>query len=195
VPDGWRTIVEQRKTLFGWPVWSDVQPLPTGVRVRTTRHDIHTASAEITRAVVQLADSKGVGLEAVRLRLTAWAFRRHQDVTATLEVEGGRSFVTIARVDAWPSDPHMNSRKARRLSGLRNLEAQIDTCHVHRFADNAKLGRSAFGAGLEGNLPIAVRIGGGGLGSFRDFLRTVGTEFNIGGLENIQPPNGWQTIL
>jgi hypothetical protein len=44
-----------------------------------------------------LARRSGAGLEGVRLRLTAWPFRKEYDVTATLEAEGGRSFVTIGR--------------------------------------------------------------------------------------------------
>jgi hypothetical protein len=134
-----------------------------------------------------------MGLEGVRLRLTAWAFRRNIDVTATLEVVGGRSFVTIARVDAWPSDPHMNVR-ARKVSGLKHLPPQVDGCHVHRFADNAKMGGEAFGAGPHGNLPVAAGIPNG-LGSFRDFLRTVGVEFNIAGLDDVQPPESWMVII
>jgi hypothetical protein len=186
--------MEQRKTLFGWPSWSDVQSPWSGAPIRTSRDDVYTAYAETTFAVVQLADVKGIGIEAVRLRLTAWAFRPHHDVTATLEVEGGRSFMTIARLDAWPADPHTLSRSALKLSGRRDLEGRIDGCHVHRFEDNAKLGRSAFGPGANGNLPIAVSFPGG-LRSFRHFLRAVGTEFNIDGPEEINPPESWQRLL
>ncbi len=194
VPPAWRAIMEQRKTLFGWPTWSDTQSPRSGAQIRTARDDVHTAYAEMTVVVVQLADVNGIGLEAVRLRLTAWAFRPRHDVTATLEVAGGRSFMTIARLDAWPPDPHTLSRAALKLSGRRDLDGRIDGCHVHRFEDNAKLGRTAFGTGPNGNLLIAVSFPGG-LGSFRHFLRAVGTEFNIDGLEDINPPDSWQRLL
>jgi hypothetical protein len=131
-----------------------------------------------------LARRSGAGLEGVRLRLTAWPFRKEYDVTATLEVEGGRSFVTIGRVDAWPSDPHINSI-ARKHSALRHLPAQIDGHHVHRFGDNALLGRGAFAP--MSNLPVAAPIEDR-LQSFRDFLRIVGREFRIDGLSEFTPP-------
>ncbi|MBV8752471.1 MAG: hypothetical protein JO328_06395 [Hyphomicrobiales bacterium] len=137
-----------------------------------------------------LGDEHGIGLEGVRLRIIAWAFRPLHEVTATLEIAGGRSFVTIARLDGWPANPHLNSM-ARKYSGLRHLPYQIDGDHVHRFSDNAKLGAWAFGP--QANLPIAAPISGG-LRSFRDFLRTLGAEFHIEGVEKIDPPD-WQGML
>jgi hypothetical protein len=98
-------------------------------------------------------------------------------VTATLEVEGGRSFVTIARVDAWPPDPHVNAL-ARRDPVLRRLPRIIEGHHAHRFADNARLGRRAFAP--HANLPVAAPVRGK-LRSFRDFARIVGEEFRIEG--------------
>jgi hypothetical protein len=106
IPSAWRQIVQRKKTVIGWPQWPEVAALPIGKNVRTRRDDVHTVSAETTEVVFQLADERGTGLEGVRLRLKAWAYRRQRDVTATLEVVGGRSFVTISRIDAWPSDPH-----------------------------------------------------------------------------------------
>jgi hypothetical protein len=194
IPETWRHIVERKKTLISWPPWSEVQALPTGSKVHTHRDDLHTVSAEITEALFQLADEDGTGLEGVRLRLKAWAYRRHRDVTATLEVVGGRSFVTISRVDAWPSDPHHNSYKALSKSGLKAFEPIIDGCHVHRFADNVKYGREAFGAGPEGNLPVAEAFPHN-LQSLRDFLRSVGAEFRIEGLDEFPGPPSWQVIL
>jgi hypothetical protein len=97
---GWRLIAEQNKTFLGWPVWSE----PTPVKPKTpTRAELQTSAAETVHALVQLADAGGVGIEGVRLRLSAWAYRRLYEVTATLEVVGGRSHVTIARVDGWPA--------------------------------------------------------------------------------------------
>jgi hypothetical protein len=194
IPDVWRETVERKKTLISWPSWSDVQALPTGKNVRTDRDDVHTVSGEITDALFQLADEDGTGLAGVRLRLKAWAYKRHRDVTATLEVVGGRSFVTISRVDAWPSDPHHNSLKALKKPGLKTFAPIIDGCHVHRFADNVKYGGEAFGPGPEGNLPVAVAFPND-LQSFRDFLRSVGTEFNIEGLDEFPGPPSWQVIL
>jgi hypothetical protein len=180
--------------MLGWPQWSVIAALPSGPRVRTSRGQLHTAAAEVTDAVVQLADENGVGLEGVRFRLKAWAFRRNEDLTATLEVLRGSKFVTIARVDAWPCDPHINTHKVRKISGLKHLPMYVDTSHSHRFLDNAKYGIVGFGPGPEGNLPVAAEILNE-LTSFRDFLRVVGVEFNIDGLDEIQAPQSWQVIL
>jgi hypothetical protein len=190
VPEAWRHIAEVKKMFLAWPSWSNVPPLPTGPRVVTRQGELHTAAAERTEAILQLADASGVGLEGVRLRLSAWAFRRMSDVTATLEVPGNRSFVCIGRVDAWPSDGHMNL-KARRHPALSHLPTEIQGCHVHRFADNARMGRAAFAP--DGNLPVAVPIPNG-LESFRDFMRTVGAEFVIAGLDQFDPPD-WQVMI
>jgi hypothetical protein len=191
IPSGWRPIVQRKKTALGWPEWSDVAALPTGRKVRHRRDDVHTVAAEITEAVFQLADESGIGLEGVRLRLKAWAYRRHRDVTGTLEVVGGRNFVTISSIDAWPSDPHQNSFKALRKPALRNFPGQISGCHVHRFDDNVKYGAEAFGAGPEGNLPVAAAFPKD-LESFRGFLRSVGAEFNIEGLDEFPSPPSWK---
>ena len=194
VPDAWRRVAEQKKTMLGWPEWSVVPALASGKRVRPSRAQLRTAAAEITDAVVQLADENGVGLEGVRFRLKGWAFRRNEDVTATLEVLRGSKFLAIARLDAWPCDPHMNAHKVRKTSGLKHLRPSIEGSHVHRFSDNAKYGIDGFGPGPEGNLPAAVEILNE-LTSFRDFLRVVGVELNIRGLDEIQAPQSWQVIL
>src|SRR5262249_55075209 len=152
----WRHIADVRKTMLQWPTWSEVDP-PSPARGASRRGDIHTTAAESIYAVVPLGETGGPGLEGVRLRLTAWPFQREYDVTATLEAPGGRAFVNIARLDAWPPDPHINTR-ARRHPVLRHLPREIDTHHVHRFLDNARLGRKAFAP--EGNLPIAAPIDG-----------------------------------
>jgi hypothetical protein len=190
VPDAWLEIWNQRKTLLTWPVWPEVQPLPTGRRFRSVRSELRTAAAETIEVVVPLGDRTGVGLEGVRLRIIAWAFKRLHEVTATLEVQGGRSFVTIARLDAWPADPHMNLI-ARKHPAFRRYPVRIDGHHVHRFRDNAKLGLSAFAP--QGNLPVAIGIPDS-LGSFRDFLRILATEFRIDGVDEIDPPD-WQVML
>jgi hypothetical protein len=190
VPEAWRLIAEQRKTLMTWPEWPEPLALPPSARVTARRGELHTAAAEIIEIVVQLGDASGIGLEGVRLRIGAWAYKHFREVTATLEVEGGRSFVTIARLDGRPVDPHINLL-ARRHRSLRHLPVLIDGDHVHRFADNAVLGLPAFAPGV--NLPIAAPIPGG-LGSFRDFLRTLAEEFNIDSAEKIKPPD-WRVML
>jgi len=111
-------------------------------------------------------------------------------VTATLEVAGNRSFVTIARVDGWPVDPHINP-VMRQHPTLRRLPAQIDGDHVHRFTDNARLGVEAFAPYAK--LPVAAPLPND-LGSFRDFLRTVAAEFNIDGADKLQAPD-WRVML
>lgn len=196
IPQSWRTLANQKKTYLGWPEWSYVPRLPTGARARSSGHKgLQTAAAEVTEAVVQLADEHGVGLEGVRLRITAWAFRRERDVTATLEIPGGRTFVTIARVDAWPSDPHImnydTSKKAKNHPKLRHLPVNVEGCHVHRFDQNAVLGRAAFAP--YDNLPVAEALPNR-LQSFRDFLRTVSHEFKIGGIDVFDGPDWGQMI-
>lgn len=189
VPDEWRKIAEQRKKILTFTGWSEPAVTPPAMRATSRRDDIITAAAETIECVIPLADDNGVGLEGVRVRLTAWPYRRNHDVTATLEVHGGRSFVSIARLDAWPPDPHMNVQ-ARGRPGFGHLPAILDSHHVHRFADNVNLGMKAFGAG---NLPLAARVDGR-LESFRDFLRICGKEFNIIGLDQVDPPD-WTVMI
>ena len=122
--------------------------------------------------------------------MVAWAFRELREVTATLEVAGNRSFVTIARIDGWPVDPHINPMM-RQHPSLKRLPAQIDSHHVHRFADNARLGVEAFAP--YANLPVAAPTSDD-LGSFRDFLRTVAAEFQIDGADKLQAPD-WRVML
>jgi hypothetical protein len=192
IPAAWRQTIECKKTVIGWPEWSEVHVLSTGKHVRTPRDDVHTVSAETTEVLWQIADEQEIGLAGVRLRFKAWAYRRQRDVTATLEVVGARSFVTIARIDAWPSDPHINSLAVLKKNGLKMFPVKVEGCHVHRFTDNAKYGVGAFAP--EGNLPVAVPFPNG-LQSFRDFLRSVKTEFNIEGLDEFPSPPSWQVIL
>jgi hypothetical protein len=73
---------------------------------------------------------------------------------------------------------------------LGHLPAEIYGHHVHRFDDNAKIGRDAFGAG---NLPLAAPVTGR-LQSYRDFLRTLGEEFKISGLDQLNPPD-WTVMI
>ncbi|MGY3341955.1 hypothetical protein ACVWZ4_004333 [Bradyrhizobium sp. USDA 4472] len=156
-----------------------------------SKSELHTVAAETTEVIIPLADENGVGLEGVRLRLSAWAYRRQHDVTATLEVAGGRrSFVNISRIDAWPADPHFNTI-ARKTAGLGHVPPVVEHCHIHRFEDNAKVGGIAFLP--PHNLPIAVPFSEP-LTSFRSFLRMVAQEFNIQGLDDFPAPP-WQEYL
>lgn len=153
--------------------------------------DLQSVAAETVEVVIPLGDADGVGMEGVQLRLNTWAYRRQHETTATLEVAGGRrSFVNIARVDAWPANPHFNTL-ARKIAGLRHVPAVVEGSHVHRFADNEKFGGKAFLPSY--NLPVAVPITEP-LTSFRGFLRTVAQEFNIRRLEDFPPPT-WQEYL
>lgn len=190
VPKEWGDIVRQPKSIIGWPIWSDPEPLSSGAKIPTRRTELRSQAAEITETLIPLSDVSGVGLEGVRLRLNAWAYRRMHEVTATLEVAGHRSrFVNVARVDAWPADPHYNL-STRHYPALRHYPPVVDGSHVHRFDDNVRLGISAFAP--YGNLPVAFPTAV--LTSFRDFLRIVETEFGISGLSQIDPPN-WQELI
>jgi hypothetical protein len=182
VPTSWRDIANCRKTIATWADWSDPPVLPS--RHVGDDRDVHTVAGETIELKVQLADENGVGLEGVQLRITAWPYRRNRDLTATLEVPGGRSFVT-----AWPPDPHMNLR-ARAHPGCGHLPREISGHHVHRFDDNVRLGRDAFGPG---NLPLAAPVNGR-LESFRDFIRVLSDEFKIDGLDQLNPPD-WTVMI
>jgi hypothetical protein len=189
IPPEWQAIAEMPKEMLDWPRWPEVHP-PAGSRVITRRDQLHTTAGQTVSVVIPLAQRGGAGLEAVRLRLTVWPFRKDYDVTATLEVEGGRSFVNIARVDGWPPDPHINA-VAKRHPALRHLPAIVTGHHVHRFLDNARLGRGSFAP--MGNLPVAAPLEDA-LQSFRDFARIVEREFRIDGLSRLTPP-GWQRLI
>lgn len=167
------------------PEWPD--PL---ARAGSRARELNPTGGETISVVIPLAEAGGPGLEGVRLRLTVWPFRREHEVTATLEVEGGRSFVNIARIDAWPADPHVNGR-ARTDSVLRRrLPPVVEGHHIHRFADNARLGREAFAP--DRNLPAAAQLDQD-LRGFRDFLRIIQREFGIDGLEGISAPPSWRS--
>jgi hypothetical protein len=189
IPRWWVDVARMRKTLISWPAWSDPEPPASGKTVRP-RDELLSVAAETTEVVIPLGNEDGVGIQGVQLRLNAWAYRRMHEVTATLEITGGRSFVTIARIDAWPADPHMNIL-ARRYPNLRNVPPVVDGSHIHRFRDNARIGIKAFRPPF--NLPIAIPIAES-LTSFRGFLRTVAQEFVIVGLEDFDPPP-WQEYL
>jgi len=105
IPADWQRVAEMQKEMLDWPNWPDAHLPASSRRVVTQRDELHTTAGDTIRVVIPLAEAGGPGLEAVRLRLTAWPFRREYDVSATLEVEGGRSFLNIARIDVWPADP------------------------------------------------------------------------------------------
>lgn len=190
LPKTWLETVTVDKEPLGWPEWLGEDPPPTPRDGRTPRGEIRTTAAKRAEVVIPLGVVGGAGLEAVRLRLLAWRDRREHEVTATLEIEGGRRFVCLARVDAWPPDPHDNARRdiCRRLGIL----PTVDSHHVHRFQDNAILGFDGF-APL-GNLPIARPIEGGNL-SFRRFMEIVCLEFRVKGLEEFPPPPNWGSLI
>ena len=66
----------------------------------------------------------------------------------------------------------------------------IEGHHVHRYADNAKIGRKAFAP--YGNLPVAWPLEP--IPSFREFLRIVSREFHIDGVETFQSPD-WSSLI
>lgn len=191
VPPSWRHAAEAAKEIIGWPEWHLPPVLQSGAKIRPVWGELRTASAETVDLLVALGEKNGPGLEGVRLRICAYAYRRQFEVTATLEAAGGRSFCTIARVDAWPADPHMNT-SCRKNPALSHLPAIVTGNHVHRFSDNALMGRQGFAP--FGNLPAASGIDEAVV-SFRQFLRIVALEFRVDGIEDIPPPDSWQVLL
>lgn len=190
VPEGWRRAAEAVKEPISWPTWPMPPSLPSGTAVRARQDQLRSQAAELVEVVFPLAQKAGPGLEGVRLRLKALAYQRERDVTATLEVQGGRSFVTIMRLDAWPSDPHANLR-ARAHPAMNHVPRIVDGHHLHPFEENARIGLEAFAP--EANLPVAVSIGP--IRSFRDCLRTVSEHFRIEGLIDLQAPESWRSLL
>lgn len=187
-PDAWRRVAEIEKELLQWPTWSSVAAQE---RADST-DELSTSAADTVYVRIPLGETCGPGLEGVFLRLNALAYRREFNVTATLEFPGGRSWITIARVDGWPSAPHVNIR-ARGHPALRRLPAMVEGHHVHRFADNARLGRSAFEPPQ--NLPVAVPVNES-IQSFRDFLRIVAKEFHIAPeLDRFDSPDSWELLI
>jgi hypothetical protein len=85
IPVQWGQIAAATKTLMVWPIWPELPPWPQTKRAGSIRGELNTKAAELLEAVVPLGDEHGIGLEGVRLRMTAWAFRRLDEVTATLE--------------------------------------------------------------------------------------------------------------
>jgi hypothetical protein len=71
----WAEIAAAPKTPVLWPAWSDPEPPPPSTKPMS-RSDLHSVAAETTEVVIPLGDASGVGLEGVRLRLSAWAYRR-----------------------------------------------------------------------------------------------------------------------
>ena len=188
IPEHWREIATVAKEPIGWPTWPEIV-LPKPRPKTASRNDLNTGAGNTTQIILPLARLSGEGIEGARIRITAWPFRRQFDVTATMEAPGGRSFVTIARLDAWPPDPHENvSRPHRQMLGV---PAQVIGHHIHRFEDNARVGREAFAP--FGNLPIARPIEGP-IDSFRQFLDMVGKEFRIEGLADWPPPE-WGELI
>lgn len=191
VPQSWRHAAEVAKEIIGWPEWPSPPVLQSGAIIRPVWGELRTASAETIDLLVPLGEKNGPGLEGVRLRVCVYAFRRQFEVTATLEASGGRSFCAIARVDAWPADPHMNTR-CRKNTALGHLPSIVAGDHVHRFSDNAHMGRKGFAP--YDNLPAAIGTDEPVV-SFRQFLRIVSLEFRVDGIEDIPPPDSWQVLL
>lgn len=192
IPERWRDIASVDKEPLTWPDWSHVEPPPPPPKGKSSapRDEFRTSAAQRTQVVIPLAEVNGAGIESARLRITAWPRERNFDVTATLEIEGGRGFITIARVDAWPPDPHDNTRRdiCRRLG----IPVTVEEHHVHRFDDNACIGREAFHP--FGNLPIARPISEATL-SFKKFMAIVETEFRISGIRDFPSPPNWGALL
>ena len=188
VPQAWREVASVEKEPIGWPEWSTPEAPAVPKDGRTPRGELRSTAGARIEVVIPLAKVGGAGIEGARLRLLAHADRREWEVTATLEVEGGRSFVCIARVDAWPPDPHKTVH--RELCRRLGIPSEVESHHVHRFEDNALRGLEAFRNGM----PLARPIEGGNM-SFRRFMEIVCAEFHVTGLEEFPPPPTWGSLL
>ena len=167
-----------KKHIFGWPDWQ----LQSSRQRKTGEQP--SSTDQFTLAVL-LCDEAGASIEGLELRLVAWRDRPHEDATALLQVEDD-GWVAISRLDCWPPSPHVNKywRKLGQAS-------QIEGTHVHRCADNARLGRRAFKP--HENLPSAVAVDSTPH-SFRDMMELVEFHFNVDGAAQLPPPD-WQGRL
>lgn len=130
--------------------------------------------------VVPLNDSSGVTMEGARLRLHVPTQRLEIDMTATLECLDWNDYPRcIARLDANPTGPHTN-RYWRDFK----LPARLDGSHLHPFELNTRLGMTAF---TSENMPIA-EAWPHDIRHFREFLRSVGSAFNIAEIGGLPPP-------
>jgi hypothetical protein len=184
----WQALIEQPKTIFGWPDWSTL-PVVRHSRAGAAKvghKPFHSQEAERIEKIVQLADTNGVSIEGVRIRISAWSQLPLADVTVTFEVLDSDRWVCTSRIDFLPRSPHGNVRWRDF-----DLEPVINGSHIHTCNDNSRLGLDAFTP--TENLPIAVSLTAEPV-SFRDMLATVETCYNVGGFGDITPPE-WNGSL
>lgn len=178
----WCGLVQCRKAVFGWPSWIEVpsrHESPARAR-RAGRTPFISHEADRCTLTVLLADETSASLEGTHLRIMAWKRRSLEDVTAILETLYEGKPTCLARVDCHPRSPHTNQHWRKF-----GCPATIDGSHVHRFEENARVGRDAFHP--VGNLPVAYPVEEEPQ-SFRDFVRLVGVVFAIAGLDDLPPP-------
>jgi len=179
----WRYLVEQHKTIFGWPSWRTqkiVRETPTSA-MAAGRQRLNSAVAERTELLLQVMDENDISIEIVRIRIQAWTQRPMEDITATFEVLHQERWVCISRIDFSPPTPHPNIhwRKYR-------LPPEVNGSHIHLYADNAKIGDEAFKPAA--NLPNASPLESEPK-SFRDVVKEIERHFHISGLGELPPPD------
>jgi hypothetical protein len=172
---------DMKKRVFGYPDWQTREAR----RGPNSTFELRSNIAEEQQLVVSVADANMNSLEDVQLRIFVRKERLDQDVTAILEV-AQNGWISIARMDFWPSGPHVN-KEWRRLQ----IPPRIVTSHHHAFSLNRKIGPEAF---KPGNLDAAVEFDPPPK-SFRDVLRWIEQEWSIGGASSLPVPQHQRTML
>ncbi|WP_210486616.1 hypothetical protein [Microvirga antarctica] len=187
--DIWQAFVKKPKTVFGWPDWDEGKLSRESKKdaQRAGRQPFYSEDAERLTLRVLLDDGSGAAIEGAGVRIMVWKHHLLRDMTAILEISHEGKSLCISRVDVAPTSPHAN-KHWRRFNCL----PEIAGSHHHPFYENALLGRQAFPP--EGNLQVAVPIDEEPQ-SFRDFMKVVGTAFNVQGLEDLRRPPVQESML
>ncbi|MEF2558485.1 hypothetical protein VQ044_19860, partial [Aurantimonas sp. C2-5-R2] len=178
----WCSLESEPKTLFGYPEWL-LRPI---VRTKPKKgrpgpRPFNSVQAQRMELPIVLADTAGVTIEGLRIRISAWENRQMDDITATLECLAPEQWVCISRVDFLPPAPHGNKHWKRY-----RLDPEVFGSHLHACADNARIGGSAFTP--EENLPNAVPLVSEPQ-SFRDICRMLEEVWNVDGLLTLPSPD------
>jgi hypothetical protein len=185
----WGALAEGAKTLFSWPDWQSRRVYRESKKSAQVAGRLPFQSRETERYQlhVLLADTSGASIEGAALRIMVWRHRPMQDMTATLEATHQMKPVCLARLDVAPSGVHIN-RFWRRFK----CPPTIEGSHFHPFEQNALVGRSAFDPSE--NLPVAVPVDPEPQ-SFRDFVKVIGSVFNISETEKLPTPPAQESML
>lgn len=185
----WASLLSEPKGVFNWPDWQTPRVFVESKRAasKAGRSRFVSHETERCRLHVQLMDQTGASIQGVEVCLMMWRLRPMEDMTAVLNTTYEGKPVCIARVDVRPTKPHTNTfwRRFR-------APPEINTSHLHPFAENASLGRRAFDP--LGNLPHAIPLDAEPE-RLRDFLQVAERAFNVDGLASLPKPPTQESLI